>query len=332
MHAFQPDPYNPAPWLPNGHWQTVYASLLMPAPRVAYRREIMTLPDSDIVAVDSVGAPESAPFHLLIHGMEGDSQSRYARFLMAATQRQGWAGAVLHMRSCGGVLNREATFYHAGWYRDLETWVERFVVRYGSDRPLFLTGISLGGSQLIHFLSKSALADHVTAAATVSTPLDLAATADYMSAGLNRLYIYKFRQSLVRKYRAKRNLIKNPEMLNQLARARDFWELDNAATAPLHGFRDAAEYYAENSAGQLLPKVQRPLLMLASRDDPFLPADTLPLAPPSQSIQLHFTKRGGHVGFVDSAGRSWMTRSVLTWFDKLYIKQNNPKRHERIPA
>ncbi len=312
MEDFTTPQFHPATWLPNGHFQTVFASLLMPAPRLTYRREILELPDGDIVAADWLDGDATKPLFILVHGMEGNSESRYARLLMSKCQELGWTGVVLHMRSCGGLINRLRNFYHAGFYQDIEYFIDKVLPQRGYAGNVFLAGVSLGGSQVVHYLAKGQALDHVKAAVTISAPLDLKAAADHMQSGLNRLYVLKFRNSLLKKYRLKADLIDDAELAKGLADARSFWDLDNAATAPLHGFRDAAHYYAEMSAKKCLQDIVVPTLYLASRDDPFVPESSMPDAVAGISSLL--TDAGGHVGFVDHYGESWMVPTVFQYF------------------
>ncbi|MCF7824849.1 MAG: alpha/beta fold hydrolase [Candidatus Marinimicrobia bacterium] len=305
----------PAPWLPNGHMQTVFASLMMSVPMPNYRREIIDLPDGDIVAADWVDGTLDKPLFVLIHGMEGDSESRYARLLINECQALGWSGVVLHMRSCGGLINRRRNFYHAGFYQDIAYFLDVLLPKRKISENIYLAGVSLGGSQVVHYLAKGRPQGRVKAAALISTPLDLKGSADFMKSGLNRLYILKFRQSLLKKYAAKKDLIRNDEMMASLARAKNFWDLDDAATAPLHGFDDAKHYYQEMSAKKVLPEISIPTLYLASKDDPFIPEASMPNGEcKTAQLRTILTDAGGHVGFVDQHGQSWMSPTVFKYF------------------
>ncbi len=321
MADFQGDHFEPAAWLPNAHLQTVFASLLMSAPLPTYRRELIELPDSDIVAADWLDGEKDKPLFVLIHGMEGSSESRYARLLMHACQNHGWTGVVLHMRSCGGLINRKRNFYHAGFYQDIEYFLDHVLPERGLSKNVFLVGISLGGSQVVHYLAKGNASKNVRAAALISTPLDLKASADFMLTGLNRLYVLKFRNSLLKKYYAKADLIQDETLAENLAVARTFWDLDNAATAVLHGFRDATHYYEEMSAKKCSQDITIPTLYLASRDDPFIPEYSMPNGTGEVGkMDVLLTDHGGHVGFVNQRGGSWMVPTVFRYFRALKIE------------
>ena len=311
--TFNPDPFEPAPWLKNAHFQTVFASLFMKVPVPPYRREIIDLPDGDIIAADWVDGNRDAPVFVLIHGMEGDSHSLYARLLMNECDRRGWTGVVLHMRSCG-VLNRKAQFYHAGWYHDVKYFMDEVIPERIGGRALYLAGVSLGGSQVAHYLANANPPQNLRSAVLISAPLDLRGSADFMKTGMNRLYIYKFRRTLLKKYRAKAELIASPVFERKLSAAKNFWDLDNGATAPMHGFADAAEYYDKMSGKNALPQIKHPTLYLASKDDPFIPEDSMPLEIGETPSVL--SEHGGHVGFVDRDGSSWMVRTVFQYFEQ----------------
>lgn len=307
--------FEPAPWLPNGHLQSIFASLLMPVRLPAYHREVIALPDGDIIAADWINGSPDAPLLVLIHGMEGSSQSRYARLIMQECLRRGWRGVVLHMRSCGGLMNKQPQFYHAGFYADVQYFIDELLPEEGLTQKLYLVGVSLGGSQVAHYLAKGQAGQRVRAATIISTPLDLAASADHMSKGFSRVYVARFRNSLLEKYQLKEGLIQDDQLAIDLAQAKTFWDLDNAATAPMHGFRDASHYYREMSSKNCLKDIQVPALYLASRDDPFVPEDSMPHSRVGNVTSL-LSQRGGHVGFVDRRGRSWMVPTIFEYLNQ----------------
>lgn len=314
MIDFLAPEFKPAFWLPNEHLQTIFAALVMPIPIPEYRRELINTPDGDIIAADWVDGKADKPLLVLIHGMEGDSQSRYARLIMNQCKHLGWTGVVLHMRSCGGLLNRLPTFYHAGFYQDIAYFLDEFLPRKSLIKNTYLVGISLGGSQAAHYLSTTPASDSVKAAMIISTPLDLKASADFMNSGLNRIYVLQFRNSLLKKYLAKTESIPDKTIVERLAASQSFWDLDNAATAPMHGFKDAEHYYAEMSAKTCWQNINVPTLYLASRDDPFIPVDSMPSnTEGAGNPRCILTDRGGHVGFVNNSGKSWMTQTIFKY-------------------
>ena len=105
-----------------------------------------------------------------------------------------------------------------------------------------------------------------------------------------------------------------PQNMRAAKRVLDFDEL---YTAPAAGYRDAAHYYAEASAGPRVKNIKTPTLILISRDDPMIPFNLFEQLEVSSSVDLHVTDRGGHLGFYGTNGvdadRYWMDWRLLEW-------------------
>jgi predicted alpha/beta-fold hydrolase len=303
-------------WLPGGHLQTIYPALAIARPPVAYRRERWDTHDGDFIDVDFVDGEPGQPMVVLFHGLEGSSDSHYARALMAALAARGWSGAVPHFRGCSGVANRAPRFYHSGDAGEIDWIVRR--LRPRASGKLFAAGVSLGGNALLRWLGESQHgAEIVDAACAVSAPLDLARGGAALSSGLNMLYTRMFLRSLKPKCLSK--LEQFPGLFDRAAllSARDLYAFDNVVTAPLHGYRDTDDYWDRASARHVLDDITVPTLVLNARNDPFLPGEHLPerAAP---AVTLEYPSDGGHVGFATGplAGHiDWLPRRLLHFFD-----------------
>ncbi len=313
--------YRAPVWLPGGHAQTIYPYLL-PRPAVTYRRERLTTPDGDFVDVDWItDAVDESPLVMLLHGLEGGSGSHYARGLMSAAKARGWRGAVAHWRGCGGEPNLLPRAYHSGDHEEAGWLISTFTGRAGR-HPLFVVGVSLGGSALLNWLGRVGLAGRtrVRAAAAVSAPLDLLAAGRAIDVGLNKVYARHFLSTLVPK--ALDIARKNPGLLDadRIRRARTMYEFDDAVTAPLHGFAGVVDYWTRGSSKPWLRSVGTPTLVLNARNDPFIPSASLP--GPSEvaaAIVLEQPVEGGHVGFLTGAfpGRlGWLPARLLAFFEE----------------
>ena len=294
-------------WLPGGHAQTIWpAKLARPAladaaPQLLWRRERWTTPDADFIDVDFLDAPAAAnaPLLVLFHGLEGSSQSHYAQAFANWVHRAGWQLAVPHFRGCSGELNLAPRAYHSGDFEEIGWILGRLRLRHGA--PLWTVGISLGGNALLRWAqeagdSASAVAHAVAA---VSSPVDLAASGWAIGRGFNRqVYTRMFLRSMVPKALAK--LAQHPGLFDRRAMlaARDLYEFDHLFTAPLHGFASTEDYWARASAKPHLARLRIPALLLNARNDPFVPALSLP--EPAQAgrwVTLWQPAHGGHVGF-----------------------------------
>ena len=291
-------------WLPGGNLQTIWAATLsrrhLGAPP-QFTRERWATPDGDFVDVDHLqGLAANAPRHLvLFHGLEGSSDSQYAQAFACVARARGWAYSVPHFRGCSGEINLAPRAYHSGDFEEIGWILERLRAR--SPAPLLVVGISLGGNALLRWAQESGhtAATTVGALASVCSPIDLAAAGRAIDAGFNWLvYSRMFLKTM--KPRALAKWQQHPGLFDRekLAAARTLYEFDDVFTAPLHGFRDTPDYWARASAKPHLAQVRVPALVLNARNDPFVPAVSLPA---QQDVGGHVTlwqpPHGGHVGF-----------------------------------
>ena len=295
--------YRAPRWLPGGHLQTIWPALFSRhhhGPPPAYRRERWTTPDGDFVDVDLLDAPDAAaPLLVLFHGLEGSSQGAYALAFADWARRAGWHYAVPHFRGCSGELNLAPRAYHSGDFEEVGWMLARLRERHG--RPLYAVGISLGGNALLRWAEEAGTgaARTAVAVAAVSSPVDLAAGGLAIGRGFNRLsYTPYFLRTM--KPRALAKWAQHPGLFDRerVARARTLLEFDDAFTAPVHGFRDALDYWSRASAKPHLRRIGIPALVLNARNDPFIPASSLPAAHEvGRCVTLWQPAHGGHVGF-----------------------------------
>src|SRR6266566_8079309 len=101
-----PRAFKPAWWCRNPHLQTLWPFLLRRRPVVPTRRERIELPDGDFVDLDWAVHDGRGPLVLVLHGLEGSSESSYALALLHAAAARSWRGVVLNFRGCSGEPNR----------------------------------------------------------------------------------------------------------------------------------------------------------------------------------------------------------------------------------
>lgn len=312
--------YTPPRWLLGRHLQTIWP-VILPRPRVAYRRERWELPDGDFLDLDWLDGPVNAPLVVLFHGLEGSARSHYARSLMAALRARNWRGVVVHFRGCSGESNRLARAYFAGDSTEVD-YVVRRLRNVNGTPPLYAVGVSLGGNALLKWLGEQgdAATGVVARAVAVSAPLDLNACGDALERGFNRVYTAHFLVTLKAKARAR--LRHHPELCdpNRLVRANTIRAYDDIVTAPLHGYRDAEDYWRRCSSKPFLKTIRVPTLVLNARNDPFMPDHVLPGAhEASEAVILEFPEQGGHVGFVAGGfpgSLDWLPRHILGFLSK----------------
>lgn len=309
-------------WLRNRHAQTIFPSTpLCRAPDLQFRRERIELPDGDFVEADWLGdvTDPARPLVTVLHGLEGSSDSTYARLLLQAVVDAGWAGVVLHFRGCGGSSNRLPRRYHAGDTGDVAHF-QRDLRRQYPNRVLLSVGYSLGGNVLMKLLGESGSGEYVDAAVGVSVPYDLHDSARALAKGGSRLYqrvlLRNMRRAMTQKYAP----ALAPFDWQAAMQAATFYDFDDIVTAPLHGFRNADEYYTRSSCKQYLANITVPTLLLGALDDPFMTPSAYPVAAElSPTTLANFSETGGHVGFVYGRGgpwnpRYWLPQRIMLFF------------------
>jgi predicted alpha/beta-fold hydrolase len=308
-------------WLPGGNLQTLYARTLGRRYQVRYRRERWETPDGDFIDLDwcDSGAADSKLL-VVFHGLEGCSRSHYALSLMAMAQQRGWRGVVPHFRGCGGELNRLPRAYHSGDSAEID-WILRRLKANHPRAEIYAVGVSLGGNMLLKWLGEtgSDAGAIVESAATVSVPVDLNAAASVLDIGPRRaIYTRSFIESLKPKILAKITTHKLEIDPQAVFACSTFRQIDDLYTAPIHGFKDADDYWLRSSSKPWLKRIQIPTLLINARNDPFLPPSALPTdAEVSASVTLEFPDSGGHVGFVAGTfpgSLDWLPQRIDLFF------------------
>jgi len=310
--------YRAPRWLPGGHAQTIWP-LLRKGRMPPFQRERWTTPDGDFIDLDWLPHRPGAPLVVLFHGLEGSSRSPYARSLMRHLAQLGWNGVVPHFRGCSGEPNLKARAYHSGDADEIG-WILRRIAHRHPDAPRFAAGVSLGGNALLLWLGTrgEAAAALIERAVAICPPLDLAATGHTLAQGFNRVYTRHFLGTL--KASALARLARHPGLFDPDAvrAAANLHQFDNLVTAPLHGYRDADDYWHRASSKPHLRGIRLPTLVINPKNDPFLPARHLPgPADVSAHVELEQPAEGGHVGFVSGPwpGRlDWLPRRLVRFF------------------
>lgn len=314
--------YTAPAWLPGGNLQTIWPALYARSVlglRPQFRRERWRTPDGDFIDVDWLQPSEPGETLLvLFHGLEGSSQSHYAQAFADFARERGMAYAVPHFRGCSGDINLGPRAYHSGDFEEIGWILAR--LRAVHPGPIVAVGVSLGGNALMRWAGEmgESAARMVSAVASVCAPLDLTAGGQAIGRGFNRL-VYTRMFLATMKPKALQKLAQHPGLFDAqaLRAARDLYQFDNVFTAPLHGFKDVDDYWLRASAKPHLARIRIPALAVNAKNDPFVPASSLPCESEVGShVTLWQPKHGGHVGF---AGGRWpghvrpMPDAVGTW-------------------
>jgi predicted alpha/beta-fold hydrolase len=319
-------PFAPHALLRSGHAQTIVSTLRLP--RYKFIQSVRGLYESRLVEVEPgtrvllrcrwQAERHRAPTLLLLHGLEGSTDSLYVLGTAQKAFRRGFNVVGMNMRNCGGTEHLARTLYHSGMTGDIRhVIVEELAGREGLEE-IFVAGFSMSGNMVLRIAgdygdeSPSALAG----VAAVSPSIDLNACAAAIDRRANVIYRWSFVGNLRRRVRRKSRLHPGVFDTRHLRRVHTIRQFDERYTAPHGGYKDAAEYYERTSSLPVLARIRVPTLILHSLDDPLIPAETFfhPAIADNPDVLLVLTGHGGHVGFIaaptEDEDRHWAENRV----------------------
>ncbi|NLC35847.1 MAG: alpha/beta fold hydrolase [Alcaligenaceae bacterium] len=346
-------------WLPGGHTQTLYGSLAVRHHHISFIRERVNTPDGDFLDFDWAAPKLFADRHVdgghaqpdpqleataarrwmqdadwwqlrqaadtpalvIFHGLEGSSRSHYAQSIAQYFRARGWITVIAHFRGCSGFPNRMARAYFSGDSADIGFILDTVKERVPQGR-WHAAGISLGGNAMLKYLGEQQRdAAWLQAAAAVSVPLDLVACGRVLSETRSGRHVYcrHFLRTMRPKVLDKARRFPGTIDALRLSQARSLREFDDLYTAPMHGYRNALDYWTRASSKPLLRTIAVPTLVLNARNDPFVPATSLPGSHDcSDAILLHQPAQGGHASFVTGAfpgNINWLPARLARYFE-----------------
>jgi len=294
----------PRRWLRGGHVQTVASFLLS-------RRIQLPEPETRMIEV-ATGVQVLCHCHwqadranaltlVIVHGLEGSSDSQYMLGITAKALRVGMNVVRYNQRNCGGTDTLAPVLYHSGLSSDVGAVAREIISRDRVSR-LALVGFSMGGNLVLKLAGEwsEQPPPQLCAVAACCPALDLAASADALHAPSNRLYETYFLWALGRRMRQKARLFPNHFDAARLKGIRSLREFDDRVTAYYCGFNGADDYYDRASAAHVVGKISAPTLILHAANDPFIriTPETRQKVLANPNIRFVEVEDGGHCAFI----------------------------------
>jgi predicted alpha/beta-fold hydrolase len=307
-----------APTLPfkNGYFNTMYRPLFMKDICTYNRKRIPTW-DADFIDLDFsfVG---SKTLVLLIHGLEGSSESKYMASTSNHINRKGLDTVCFNLRSCSGEDNLLLATYHSGKTEDVDFVVQHLLNNYNYNN-IILVGFSLGGNLTLKYLGEyqPKLSKKVKGGIAISVPVDITSAEIEMDKFKNKLYIEIFFKTLKNKILEKAHKFPNYKLdKDKLFKATTFKHLESLYIVPIFGFKSPEDYWKKASSKPYLSKIDRPTLLINAKDDTFLSAACYPIkeALQSNNFYLEVSDYGGHCGFMSSfkpQENTWLEERIM---------------------
>jgi predicted alpha/beta-fold hydrolase len=307
MPGSQCPPFCPPPWFRNPHAQTLIPGRLPRLLSFGWNAwepiEIDIGKDGRLTAEASwqPGNKADFPALILLHGLEGSARSHYMIGMSKKAFLRGFHAVRVNMRNCGGTEHLTPTLYCAGLSEDIGS-VMSFLQRKLGIQSIFGVGVSLGANMLLKFLGESKGAENgsMSAAAALSPPIDLAASAKRIDDKGNWIYRRHFVSRLIERVRRKQRIFPGIADMPRIERIRTIYEFDDLVTAPHFGYGHADDYYRLASAAPLLKDIRVPTLIVQAKDDPMIPFAAFRTSGIETNRALHLlaAEHGGHTGFL----------------------------------
>jgi uncharacterized protein len=311
--------YHAPRFFQQAHLNTIFPALFRRVRALPYQRETIPTPDGDFLDIDWIKTGSSRLI-IGLHGLEGNTNSPYLQGILSYFSQHGWDALGMNFRSCSGRMNNRLRSYNMGESSDLHH-VVAYAITQGY-QEIVLTGFSLGGNVLLKYLGESGplLPAVIKGAVAFSVPCHIPSANVAIAHWENKLYLVRFLQTLNAKMLAK--VKQFPGSLRVPKRMpRSFQEFDSQFTAPIHGYRDAADYWDSCSSIHFLPNISIPVLLVNAEDDTFLAPPCYPreLAENHPFLYLETPQYGGHCGFYSplADGSYWTERRALAFIQSI---------------
>jgi uncharacterized protein len=283
----------------SGHIQTIIPYYLRTKKKVNYNRERINTHDEDFLDLDWI---KKGGRDLLIfsHGLEGSSDSKYIVNMIDALYSKDFDFLSWNSRSCSGEMNKLETFYHSGKADDLD-----IVINHANNtknyKNIYLLGFSMGGNITLKYLGAytNNLPQNIKSATVFSVPCDLESSCHSISTGFSKVYGKSFLKTLHWKLLQKKDRLEDRFDFNKIAKFKTLFEFDNVVTGPIHGYKDALDYYNKESSKNFISKIKTKTIIVNAKNDPFLQGDCYPyhITNSTKFVNLITPYFGGHVGF-----------------------------------
>jgi uncharacterized protein len=321
----EPQVFIPRRMLRGGHVQTL-ASFFLP------RHVVLPAPEERLVEVEPgvrllchchwQPDRQNALTILIVHGLEGSSDSQYMLGVAAKGLAAGMNVVRMNQRNCGGTDGFSPTLYHSGRSQDVAAAAQNLIDHDRISR-LALVGFSMGGNLVLKLAGEwgKNRPQQLVAVAAVCPAVDLAASADALHLPGNRVYELYFVWKLRRRFLEKTRLFPGKFDRTRLRRIASLRDFDDKITAYYSGFAGAADYYARSAAANVVDRISVPALILHAVNDPFIRIlpETRQKILANPNLTFIETEDGGHCSFLahpDGDDGRWAERQVVEFLRK----------------
>jgi predicted alpha/beta-fold hydrolase len=294
--------FRPRRWLRGGHLQTLAGNFLKRPNGLPEPEERLFQVEDDVQVLchchwQPDGSRQRTMTLMLVHGLEGSSNSGYVLGTGGKAWARGWNVVRMNIRNCGGTENLTPTLYHSGLSGDIRGVIST-LIEQDNLQNVGVAGFSMGANQVLKCIGEwgSEAPKELVAAAAISPAADLSLSADVIHRPANRMYEWWFMRGLRARLRRKAALFPGKYDVSLLAKANSIRNFDEHITARYMGFEGAEDYYTKASSSRVLDRIAIPTLVIHADDDPFikLSPETISRFESNPNIHFIYTEHGGH--------------------------------------
>jgi len=322
--------FNPVGLFKSGHFQTIYNALFFNPKDLKNTQNFEVKLDDKNTIVCEYNKSNLNPTNtcvILVHGLEGSAKSNYVVSTAQKLLNNNFSVVRINLRNCGGTSHLSETLYNAGLSDDIKK-VIKYSIETLNYKNVFAAGYSLGANMVLKMAGEysSDYPEQLKGVVAVSPPLDLLECSYEIILPRNVLYDNHYRKRLIKTYKNKKRFYSDTVDLSLIKKIRTLKDFDNYITGPSFGYKDAEEYYQENSSLKFLPTVQVNTLIIQAKDDPIIPYNSTEqaLKIDNPNITYLITEYGGHVGFTNSFSaskndldRHWAENRIVEYVSQL---------------
>jgi len=306
-----------APFLfKNAHIQTIIPSVFRKPFPPFYVRERINTVDNDFIDLDW-SVIKAKKLAIISHGLEGNSTRAYVTGMVNALNKNDWDALALNFRGCSGEPNKLLQSYHSGFTDDLALTIKHAKEKQRYDE-IALVGFSIGGNITLVYLGRDKVDPIVKKASVISVPCDLKGSSECLAKPVNIIYMKRFLRMFHEKIKAKMAFMPDKINDNDYKEIKNFKQFDDRYTAPIHGFKNALDYWGKCNSLQFIKNIEIPTLIINAKNDPFLSDSCYPIkeSDNNKNIALEMPESGGHVGFIAFNNEKiyWSEKRTLDFF------------------
>ena len=271
--------------------------------------------------------PHSLPVFLILPGITGKPSDSYMQNLIVAALNNNYDVVVFQMRTLSSEMKMEKSKF-VNFTNDLENALKS--IKKFNKNKIFAAGCSYGANTLVTYLgTKNLVNKDINYAIAFSNPYNL-----YISerVGEDTLYesliLYFSKKNYIHAIKSVNKQRKNYFDIQKMQNANAIKEFDKEFFGKLLGFDSGDDYYKGVSSGKYLIKVDIPLLLIHSKDDPITSYKGIPFddIEKNENIILISTDKGGHLCYIGNSGYlrpyQWVYKPAFEFFNYLKNIEN----------